>query len=67
MLSDLEYNSLLTYPDNIQLLYYDEIYNSSVEKKDVEEIIVVKNMLRNSFTTEVAVVGNVFANIEFNL
>lgn len=36
-------------------------------KKDVEEIIVVKNILGNSFTTEVAVVGNVFANIEFNL
>ena len=65
-LADMEYNSLLTYPDNIQLLYWDEMYNPDSEQKNIEEIIVVKNLLGNLFTANVAVVGNMFANIEHN-
>lgn len=44
-LSDMEYNSLITYPDNIQLLYCDEMYNSDSEHENIEEIIVAKNIL----------------------
>lgn len=63
-LADMEYNSLLTYPDNIQLLYCDEMYNPDSERKNIEEIIIAKNILGNLFTVNVAVIGNVFANIE---
>ena len=65
-LADMEYNSLFTYPDNIQLLYCDEMYNPDSEQKNIEEIIVAKNLLGNLFTANVAVVGNMFANIEHN-
>lgn len=65
-LMDMEYNSLLTYPDNIQLLYCDEMYDPDSERKNMEEIIVAKNILGNLFTVDVAVIGNVFANIEHN-
>lgn len=64
LLSDMEYNSLLTYPDNIQLLYCDEMYNRESEHMNVEEIIVAKNILGDLFRVDVAVAGNAFANIE---
>lgn len=60
----MEYNSLLTYPDNIQLLYCDEMYNRESEHMNVEEIIVAKNILGDLFRVDVAVAGNAFANIE---
>lgn len=37
-LVDMEYNILLTYPDNIQLLYCDEMHNPDSEHKNIEEI-----------------------------
>ena len=45
LLSDLEYNSLLTYLDNILLLYRDWLYNMESEKKNIEEIFIAKNMI----------------------
>lgn len=65
-LVDMEYNSLLTYPDNIQLLYRDEMYNPNSEFVNMEEIIVVKNILGDLFTANVAVIGNTFANIKYD-
>ena len=42
---DLEFNSLQWYPDNIQLLYRDELYNADTFEHNVVEIITVKNVL----------------------
>ena len=49
ILSDLEYSGLLTYSDNIQLLYRDRMYYEDSEQKNVQEIIVAKNMLGDIF------------------
>lgn len=40
------------------------MYNPDSERKNIEEIIIAKNILGNLFTVNVAVIGNVFANIE---
>lgn len=63
MLSDMEYRSLISYPDNIQLLYRDELYYENTEYKNMEEIIVVKNMLGELFAVNVVVVNNMFASL----
>lgn len=63
MLSDMEYRSLISYPDNIQLLYRDELYDEDTVYKNMEEIIVVKNMLGELFDVNVVVVNNMFANL----
>ena len=63
MLSDMEYRSLISYPDNIQLLYRDELYDEYTVYKNMEEIIVVKNMLGELFAVNVVVVNNMFANL----
>lgn len=60
----MKYNSLLTYSDNIQLLYCDEMHNRKSEHINVEEIIVAKNILGDLFIAGVAVADNAFANIE---
>ena len=64
LLSDLEYNGLLTYPDNIQLLYRDWMYNMESEQKNIEEIVIVKNMLGDIYCAKMAVVDGVCANLQ---
>lgn len=64
LLSDLEYNGLLTYPDNIQLLYRDWMYNMESEQKNIEEIFIVKNMLGDIYCAKMAVVDGVCANLQ---
>lgn len=49
---DLEFNSLQWYPDNIQLLYRDELYNADTFEHNVVEIITVKNVLNQCYTTK---------------
>jgi replicative DNA helicase/predicted GIY-YIG superfamily endonuclease len=44
-LSDLEYDSMRTFPDIIKLLYRDEVYEVDSEKKNILEVIVAKNLL----------------------
>lgn len=66
MLSDLEYNGLLTYSDNIQLLYRDWMYYEDSEQKNVHEIIVAKNMLGDIFKTRLAVIGHGYYNLVTN-
>ena len=62
-LSDLEYNGLRTYPDNIQLLYRDWMYNMESEQKNIEEIIIVKNMLGDIYCAYMVVVDGTCANL----
>ena len=62
-LSDLEYNGLRTYPDNIQLLYRDWMYNMESEQKNIEEIIIVKNMLGDIYCANMVVVDGTCANL----
>ena len=64
LLSDLEYNGLLTYLDNIQLLYRDWMYNMESEQKNIEEIFIVKNMLGDIYCAKMAVVDGVCANLQ---
>lgn len=64
MIMDFEYDSLLKYSDNIQLLYRDELYNKDTEYKNISEIIVTKNILGELFTTQVCCINGVFANIK---
>lgn len=63
VLSDIEYRSLISYPDNIQLLYCDDMYDENSVYKNIEEIIVVKNMIGELFTVNVIVANNIFANL----
>ncbi len=63
ILSDMEYRSLISYPDNIQLLYRDELYNKDTVHKNIEEIRVVKNMMGELFAVNVVVANNMFANL----
>ena len=58
------FNCLLSFPDNIQLLYRDYIYDRSSEYKNIEEIIVIKNMLGDLFMSELAYINGVFANLD---
>lgn len=67
MLSDLEFNSLLSFPDNIQLLYRDYIYNIGSEYKNIEEIIVAKNMLGKLFISKLIYKNGDFANLDERL
>lgn len=65
MLMDLEFDSLQQYPDNIQLLYRDVLYNpDNIEFKHVVEIITAKNILNQCFTTQAAYLNGAYANIE---
>lgn len=65
MITDLEYDSLQQYPDNIQLLYRDELYSrDNVELKDIVEIITVKNLLNKCYTAQVVYINGVLANIK---
>lgn len=64
LLSDLEYNSLLTYPDNILLLYRDWLYNMESEKKNIEEIFIAKNMIGDTYHAKMIVTGGVCANFQ---
>lgn len=65
MITDLEYDSLQQYPDNIQLLYRDELYSrDNVELKDIVEIITVKNLLNKCYTAQVVYTNSVLANIK---
>lgn len=63
VLSDIEYGSLISYPDNIQLLYCDDMYDENSIYKNIEEIIIVKNMIGELFTVNVTVANNIFANL----
>lgn len=64
MLVDFEYDSLQQYPDNIQLLYRDDLYNQNIESKNMIEIITVKNILNQLYTTKVICLNGIYANIE---
>lgn len=64
MLADFEYDSLQQYPDNIQLLYRDDLYNQNIESKNMIEIITVKNILNQLYTTQVIYLNGIYANIE---
>lgn len=64
MLADFEYDSLQQYPDNIQLLYRDDLYNQNIESKNMIEIITVKNILNQLYTTQVIYQNGIYANIE---
>jgi len=64
MLADFEYDSLQQYPDNIQLLYRDDLYNQNIESKNMIEIITVKNILNQLYTTKVICLNGIYANIE---
>ena len=54
---------MISYPDNIQLLYRDELYNKDTVHKNIEEIRVVKNMMGELFAVNVVVANNMFANL----
>ena len=41
-LADLEYNSLITYTDNIQLLYREEAYNPNSERRIWKKLLLRK-------------------------
>ena len=56
-------NGLRTYPDNIQLLYRDWMYNMESEQKNIEEIIIVKNMLGDIYCANMVVVDGTCANL----
>lgn len=65
MLMDLEFDSLQRYPDNIQLLYRDVLYNpDNTELKHVVEMITAKNILNQCYTTRVAYLNGAYVNIE---
>lgn len=64
MLVDFEYDSLQQYPDNIQLLYRDDLYNQNIESKNMIEIITAKNILNQLYTTKVICLNGIYANIE---
>lgn len=64
VLEDFEYDSLQQYPDNIQLLYRDDSYNQNIESKNMIEIITVKNILNQLYTTKVICLNGIYANIE---
>lgn len=64
MITDFEYDSLQQYPDNIQMLYKDDLYNpENVEFANTVEIITVKNILNQCFRTQVAYVNGTYGNI----
>ena len=60
----MEYNSLLTYPDNILLLYRDWLYNMESEKKNIEEIFIAKNMIGDTYHAKMIVTAGVSANFQ---
>lgn len=65
MMADFEYDSLQQYPDNIQLLYKDELYGQdNVESKNIIEIITVKNLLNQYYTTKVVNLDGKYANLK---
>lgn len=64
MLVDFEYDSLQQYPDNIQLLYRDDLYNQNIQSKNKLEIITVKNILNQLYTTKAICLNGIYANIE---
>lgn len=66
ILSDLEYNALISYPDNIQLIYRDGNYEKSSKFHNIAEIIIAKNMLGNLFSTRIAYLEGRFASIKQN-
>lgn len=59
-----EYEGQLAYPDNIQLLYRDWMYNMESEQKNIEEIFIVKNMLGDIYCAKMVVVDDVCANLQ---
>lgn len=64
ILTDLEYDSLFKYADNIQLMHRESFYSAQAEKSTTE-IIVVKNMVDSkNFTQEVCCVNGVYAGIK---
>ena len=63
-MTDFEYDSLQQYPDNIQLLYKDELYGQgNDEVKNIIEIITVKNLLNKCYTTQVVNLDGTYVNI----
>lgn len=54
ILYDLEFDSMRSFPDIIQFLYYDEKYSSDIEKTNRIEVITAKNNLGKVFSTELA-------------
>ncbi len=65
MITDFDYDSLQQYPDNIQLLYRNDLYSwDSVELKDIVEIITVKSLFNKCYTTQVMYVNGVYTNIQ---
>ena len=65
MLMDLEFDSLQQYPDNIQLLYRDVLYNpDNIEFKHVVEMITAKNILNQCYIAQAAYLNGAYVNIE---
>ena len=65
ILMDLEFDSLQQYPDNIQLLYRDVLYDpDNIKLKHVVEMITAKNILNQCFTTQAAYLNGAYVNIE---
>lgn len=65
MLMDLEFDSLQQYPDNIQLLYRDVLYNpDDIEFEHIVEIITAKNILNQCCISRAAYLNGAYINIE---
>lgn len=64
LISDLDYDSLIEYFDNIHMLYRDEFYSQDTEDISMAEIIIEKNIANCKFVVKVAYVNGIFANIK---
>lgn len=64
MILDFEYDSLQRYPDNIQLLYRDVLYNDDTKDKNIVEIITAKNIFRQYDISQATYCNGMYANID---
>ncbi|MBS4539813.1 GIY-YIG nuclease family protein [Clostridium sp. D2Q-11] len=51
-ISDLEYDSMKSFPDIIKFLYRNELYNEDIEQRNILEVIVFKNRLHKLYVFE---------------
>lgn len=66
ILSDLEYGSMESFPDTIQLLYRDDLYHEDSEKKNILELIMAKSRMNNPNVIELGIIDYccLISNIE---
>lgn len=64
VMSDLNYNSLNIYADNILLLYRDEVYNEATTLMNIAEINVVKSIFDEKQTIQIYFVNGRFVDKE---